>query len=857
MKNENNNLNQKDSFEDENLNIDKISQLKNSFNNDKFVPNCFDDDLNLSNIVNTNNNIEEIQDKNLNMMNNIQNMSIDKSLSEDIENFSKLNSEQNIQKDKIDLQENEKINIHIEKQNINNNKDNYKRVRTKDDLDNTPLPIFACLYCTNEKIVFNHFINEILSDKYLLLTSNYDINDLNKLISNRRLILKKDEKNDRLLNIIIKSTEYMHSFIPYEKSLDYFKSDKFIELCSYNNNNCQKIFKQKVEDSIVRKKKDFYFRGINKIPKNSLNNKCLFNSTNSLINNFNALSGLVEPVQQINVNNNVIIKNNYTFGTCSNNSINFNSLSLNNNEFNYYKENNMNNNNLDYIVEKIEKNEESVNYVDDKDLIIDIFKFDLSRKISKKDIKFDNKIYDIWNPDISSDFDDEDDDNQIYITKENKSLKITNKSILIDKNIATNKSIGYFKYDQNGNKKKTQISYNFSKMNDCSGEIKKKKNNKITKGTKSFNSNNNISKKVGFVSTYKTKKTENIKNNSKNKINKSYELNKYINNYINLNNQKYLMPSMKNIGNSTTNLSYNTNKSVNFLGKSFKKFYKKEVDKRNINSTKSLKFIKNDNSNTSTNYSISVNMNLKTNSLIKSNGLIHCINNHQKTAGINFDKPEITKDNIKMNKSMMKKDGGINMFNSINLLNLAKKRAKSSYKKTCIKNKDKYKNKNKKNDYSINKSNKKIILRKNDLYYSSNSLVNIYNTNHNVNKNFGKSFGISFGSKDYNMSDSTTNMIFNSLSNINNSNYSPYRANKTYYYNNNNNSQELKSRINNLLSLVQVKGSISNKNCHYDFNGSNLNLFKNKSINCFNSTSYIGKSKNKISKNIRPHISKF
>ena len=130
-------------------------------------------------------------------MNNIQNMSIDKSLSEDIENFSKLNSDQNIQKDKIDLQENEKINIHIEKQNINNNKDNYKRVRTKDDLDNTPLPIFACLYCTNEKIVFNNFINEILSDKYLLLTSNYDINDLNK---EKDLKLEYKEQREANLN---------------------------------------------------------------------------------------------------------------------------------------------------------------------------------------------------------------------------------------------------------------------------------------------------------------------------------------------------------------------------------------------------------------------------------------------------------------------------------------------------------------------------------------------------------------------------------------------------------------------------------------------------------------------------------
>ena len=68
----------------------------------------------------------------------------------------------------------------------------------------------------------------------------------------------------------------------------------------------KKLLKNKIEESIVRKKKDFYFRGINKIPKNSMNNKCLFNSTNSLINNFNALSGLVEPVQTNNVNNNYI-----------------------------------------------------------------------------------------------------------------------------------------------------------------------------------------------------------------------------------------------------------------------------------------------------------------------------------------------------------------------------------------------------------------------------------------------------------------------------------------------------------------------------------------------------------------------
>ena len=178
------------------------------------------------------------------------------------------------------------------------------------------------------------------------------------------------------------NTEYMKIYFPKKEINTYFKSDNFYKLCIKGETDLNRLFKHKIEDSIVRKKKDFYFKGINKIPKNSMNNKCLFNSTNSLINNFNALSGLVEPVQATNVNNN--IKNNYTIGTCSNNSINFNSLSLNNNEFNCYCKDN--NNMLDYIVEKIEKNEESVNYVDDKDLIIDFFKFDLSRKINNKDI---------------------------------------------------------------------------------------------------------------------------------------------------------------------------------------------------------------------------------------------------------------------------------------------------------------------------------------------------------------------------------------------------------------------------------------------------------------------------------------
>ena len=143
------------------------------------------------------------------------------------------------------------------------------------------------------------FINEILSEKYLLQTSIYDINDLNKLILNKRLI--NNNKDEKLLNLVMKNTEYIKLYIPKSRIDIYFNSDTFNNLCIKSETEINRLFKHKIEDSIVRKKKDFYFKGINKIPKNSMNNKCLFNSTNSLINNFNALSGrkILSPVVSI------------------------------------------------------------------------------------------------------------------------------------------------------------------------------------------------------------------------------------------------------------------------------------------------------------------------------------------------------------------------------------------------------------------------------------------------------------------------------------------------------------------------------------------------------------------------------
>ena len=460
--------------DDENLNIDQISQSKNNLYNKENIYNAFEEGLNISDIVN-NNNIENKTGKNIKNNNPFENASIDKSFGDDLDNLNKIN----ITNEDINDSSIQYIKLELNYQKNNNDDNKYtKKIRTKDDLNNTPIPVFECLYCCKkDKIVFQHFINERLSKKYLLQASIYDINDLDKLICNKRI--NKDEKNEILFNLVIKNTEYINMYIPKEKSINYFKSNIYNNLCQKYEIDNHRLLKQKIEDSIVRKKKDFYFKGINKIPRNSMNNKCLFNSTNSLINNFNALSGLVEPVPQINVNNNNL-KNNYTIVTCSNNSINFNSLSLNNNEFNCYCKDN--NNMLDYIVEKIEKNDESVNYADDKEEILDFFKFDLSRKITRKDLKWENKYYNIWDPDISSDFDENDNDENEYksqikinkINEENKNksinININNQYIIKkNKNISINKSMGYIKYNIS---KKNNLIFTFNKN-------KEKKTNKI------------------------------------------------------------------------------------------------------------------------------------------------------------------------------------------------------------------------------------------------------------------------------------------------------------------------------------------------------------------------------------------
>ena len=173
---------------------DKAFLCKKHFMTKDFDFDEFEDGLNLSGI----DNIEENHKITKNSKNNYNNININEDFSQELDLDNSNENESQLIERKLSF---ESIQLDFIKNNINcnnNENNNFKKKITKEDLNNIPLPIFDCIYCTNEKVVFNNFINRILADKYLLLTSKYDINNINKLLLNQPLI-DSDETDEKLL----------------------------------------------------------------------------------------------------------------------------------------------------------------------------------------------------------------------------------------------------------------------------------------------------------------------------------------------------------------------------------------------------------------------------------------------------------------------------------------------------------------------------------------------------------------------------------------------------------------------------------------------------------------------------------
>lgn len=479
-------------------NIESFSQNISNFREIK--PDSFEDNLNISDIMEENRKMqqnENSQSKRYFNSNICKDTNIKDDFSEDLDNI----KEDEFNQRKISLCSLQSEEFNYNDLNNTNNKKAFlidkketKKI-TKEDLNNIPLPVFSCIYCSNDKIAFRHLIQEIITNKYLFQTSVYDIRDINKLLICQPIIDKKD-KNEKLLNIIIKNTEYIQTSYTYENIRAFFRSKNYNELCQKELMNNKKYFTQRIEESIVKKKKDFYFKGINKIPKNSLNNRCLFNSTNSLINNYNSLSGFVETIP---TNNNIGKNNNINY---SNISINFNSISLNNNETGNYTVKD-NNNLLVSIVEHIENNIECTNEIDDKEEIMDFFDLDIKRKITKENIIWENNYYDIWNPVISDDDDIEENNdfsssikNELGISRRNKYIK--RKKILskFKKNNLSNMKSNEFHHEKDNTSELSEKDYKL--------KVNLLKSNSHIKSKTSNNSFNYKANKVLSVSQVKS-----------------------------------------------------------------------------------------------------------------------------------------------------------------------------------------------------------------------------------------------------------------------------------------------------------------------------------------------------------------
>ena len=374
-----------------------------------------------------------------------------------INNFDFLNSNNKI--------ENSGINLKINKKKL-----------TLKDLDNIPLPIFSCIYCSNDKISFNHLINSNLSNKYFLQTSIYDMKILDKIIKTKYNV-DNWEKNSPLKDIVIRNTEFMSRY--------------------YNKSDLKGIYKIQVIKTIFEKNKIKNNKSIiQKLNAKSLRKRNReFNLAKSNSNRIFLSNDYKPSFQKPNNNSSTFIndnlntnKNSLTNTNCvssspnralsmsSNNNINDN-INVNNNNINFvFNQNNM----MKCIIEKIERNEESECESEEKFIDILDNQINLKRNINKNNIKFEDKYYDIWNPEITlinnEDNDEKNQKNKNYLIEKNNKIKkilnIIHKKKKLYK-INYNKNKDYYPNKNNEN--------NIIKINNNENEINKdiKDNNNI------------------------------------------------------------------------------------------------------------------------------------------------------------------------------------------------------------------------------------------------------------------------------------------------------------------------------------------------------------------------------------------
>ena len=256
-------------------------------------------------------------------------------------------SEDSLTSDKLELSD-KSMEEQMSKVTLNdqNNSKQIKKI-TKEDLKTIPLPLFECLFCADEELSFRHLSNEILSKKYLYNAEKKDLILIDFFINNN--ILNLEENNDDILtNFRIKN------------NIDCYRLKSLVHTVSKNTEYINKFYNIEQSSLYLKQKRK---REKNKNPLNSK---------------------IYKEKLEFNIN------------------LDFNERKYGNDKLEIFNENKIDNKMKSN--DSIKENKENdVNCGFIRMLNANCF-WDLSRKIKKEDIIFEDKPYNIW--DANNNIDD-------------------------------------------------------------------------------------------------------------------------------------------------------------------------------------------------------------------------------------------------------------------------------------------------------------------------------------------------------------------------------------------------------------------------------------------------------------------
>ena len=259
--------------------------------------------------------------------------------------------EKSVSSDKLDLCD-KSMEEEMNKVTLNDI-NNYEKKR---DLNKIPLPIFDCIYCANEKVAFNHLIKEEFFFKYLYNAEKEDIYLIEYLIENNLTYIENDT------NIKIKET--------FNKSINMNKLKNLMKIILNNTENISKYYNINESKRFLKqkRKRDKYDYDYN-------------DKTQQFEFNFEEKKYGTE------------------IGLFEDDSFDKNDSSE---KINKITQNIIQNSNED--IQKLDKRTEEnlcnklndIVFINDDNKLFDDDSIDLTRKINWKDIKFEEKPYNIW-----------------------------------------------------------------------------------------------------------------------------------------------------------------------------------------------------------------------------------------------------------------------------------------------------------------------------------------------------------------------------------------------------------------------------------------------------------------------------